>query len=123
MNLVDAMQERQDDWQNTQLGMGGGTKDLSAQTRYGIRAAIDDYMLEAMFVEDHFAATIIGAKISEAMRPGWDLVVPGEPSEAARVRDAYAVAEQELDVRGDMAEGAAWGRLWRPPYGSARDQE
>jgi phage-related protein (TIGR01555 family) len=112
MNLVEAMQERQDDWQNTQLGMGGGTKDLSAQTRYGIRAAIDDYMLEAMFVEDHFAAAIIGAKISEAMRPGWDLVVPGEPSEAARVRDAYAVAEQELDVRGDMAEGAAWGRLF-----------
>lgn len=111
MDIIEAINAvRADGWENTILGLGG-TKDPSAYTRFGTRQPIQETMLEALYIEDHFSARIVEAKVREAMRPGWDLVIPGDPAESASVRDAYAVIEGDLGVGEEMAQGACWGRL------------
>jgi len=100
-----------DDWQNTVLGMGG-TKDPSAYTTFGKRGYLDDLTLEALYIEDHFAAKVVEALPKHALRAGWDILVPGDPKEAAKVREAYAEAERRLEVAEELSQGACWGRLF-----------
>jgi hypothetical protein len=102
---------RRDGWENVILGLGG-TKDPSAYTTISQRPPLPDELLEALYVEDHFAARIVEAVVRDAMRPGWDLRHAGEQQEAARARDAFATREEELGVLAKMAEGASWGRVF-----------
>jgi phage-related protein (TIGR01555 family) len=101
---------RADGWENVILGLGG-QKDPSAYTTYRGRAPLSDELLEALYVEDHFAATIIEARPQWALRPGWALEVTGQPSEVASIADAYRVRE-ELGVAGELAQGACWARVF-----------
>jgi len=102
---------RVDGWENVILGLGG-SKDPSAYTTFGSRAQLADQLMEALYIEDHFAAKIIEALPRDAMRPGWDLQVPGKPDDAAKLREAYAARELELGVAAEMAQGACWGRVF-----------
>lgn len=111
MSIVEALMARFDGWQNVILGLGGA-KDPSAYTTYAPRPVIPDQTLEALYVDDHFAATAIEALPRAAMRAGWDLVLPGDPAETSRARDLYAAREDELDVGTNMLEGAIWGRTF-----------
>ena len=114
MNVIEniaAAVMRADGWENVVLGLGG-SKDPSAYTTFTSRAALPDHVLEALYVEDHFAAKVVEALPRAAMRAGWDLVLPGEPAAAARARDLYAAREDELEVAANMAEGACWGRVF-----------
>lgn len=113
MNVIDniAALMRSDGWENVVLGLGG-QKDPSAYTTFGMRAPLPDTVLEALYVEDHFAARIVEALPRAAMRAGWELVLPGDPAETAKSRELYAAREDELDVAANMAEGACWGRVF-----------
>ena len=102
---------RTDGWENAILGIGG-TKDPSAYTTFSARARLTDDALEALYVEDHFAARVIEALPKHALRAGWDLTVPGDPQAAAAIRSAYATREEELDVAAELAQGWCWGRLF-----------
>jgi phage-related protein (TIGR01555 family) len=102
---------RADGWENTLLGLGG-TKDPTAYTRFGARARIDDVTLEALYAEDHFAARIVEALPKSALRPGWELVVPGDPVAGARIRDAFKAYEDRLCATQELSQGACWGRLF-----------
>lgn len=102
---------RADGWENVVLGMGG-TKDPSVYTTFGKRAQLTDDVLEALYVQDHFAAKIVETLPRWALRPGWDLQVPGDPQEASDLRDAYATREEELGIGPEMAQGWVWGRVF-----------
>lgn len=102
---------RRDGWENVILGFGG-SKDPSAHTTFTLRGQLSDALLEALYVEDHFAARIVEAVVKEALRPGWEFTMPGDPAETARVRDAFATREEELEVAAELAQGACWGRLF-----------
>lgn len=102
---------RLDGWENVVLGLGG-TKDPSAYTQYAARAPLTEDTLEALYVEDHFAAKIVEAIPAHALRPGWDLTVPGDPQKAADIRAAYATREEELELAAELAQGWAWGRCF-----------
>jgi phage-related protein (TIGR01555 family) len=109
MNLLDAI--RSDGWENALLGLGG-TKDPTTYTRFGPRPTIDDTTLEALYVEDHFAARIVEALPKGALRPGWELTVPGDPVEGAAIRDAFKAYEERLEAVQELSQGACWGRLF-----------
>lgn len=109
--LGQALQGRFDDWLNVVLGMGG-TRDTSTYTTIVPRAQLTDVALESLYVQDHFAAKIVEALPKEGLRPGWDLVVPGEPDATAKQRDAYAAREEELGVAAELFVGSTWGRLF-----------
>lgn len=102
---------RGDGWENVILGLGG-TKDHSTYTRFVARQEISDEVLESLYVEDHFAAKIVEAKPKHALRPGWDLIRPGNPDKATKLREAYAAEEARLEVLEHMSLGACWGRLF-----------
>lgn len=102
---------RADGWQNAILGLGG-PKDPSAYTSFRARPRLSDNVLEALYVEDHFAGTIVEALVHHALRPGWDLEVPGDPEHAAAIRLAYATREEELGVAAELAQGWCWGRVF-----------
>jgi len=102
---------RADGWENTILGIGG-TKDPSAYTTFGSRAQLSDETLEALYVEDHFAATVVEKLPKTALRAGWELTVPGDPAQSAQARDAYRTREDELGVAQELSQGACWGRLF-----------
>ncbi len=118
---------RADGWENVILGLGGA-KDPSVYTSFVARTQLTEPVLEALYVQDHFAARIVEALPREAMRPGWSLSLPGDPADTADVRDRFATREDELGVAAEMAQGACWGRLFggaltwigaddgRPPY-------
>lgn len=106
-----AQEQRTDGWENVVFGIGG-TRDPSVYTTYLPRARLTDPALEALYVEEHFAARIVEALPEEAMRPGWDLIVPGDPGKASEAREAYAAREAELGVVSEMLEGAFWGRAF-----------
>ena len=109
--VLDAV-ARADDWSNEMLGIGG-SKDPSVYTTFSGRGlGLSDPTLEALYVEDHFAAKVIETIVRHGMRRGWDLVLPGDPKAAGEQRAAYEVLEEELDVAGQMAMGACWGRLF-----------
>lgn len=103
---------RVDGWENAILGLGGA-KDPSVYTRFAGRAApLSEDVLEALYVEEHFAAKIVEGEPRAALRPGWDLSVPGDPATAATWRDWYAAREAELGVAAELAQGWVWGRLF-----------
>jgi phage-related protein (TIGR01555 family) len=102
---------RADGWENAVLGLGG-TKDPSAYTTYASRGRLNDDLLEALYIEDHFAARIIEAVVRAGMRPGWDLAVEGNPAETSAIASAYRAREDELGVAEELAQGACWGRLF-----------
>lgn len=103
---------RFDGWENAILGMTG-TRDPSAYTSIGVRAEINDAALAVLFKEDPFAAKVVEGAATEAIAGGWDLSVPaGEPTETARIRDAYRLREEEIGLAAAMREGAWWGRLY-----------
>lgn len=104
---------RGDDWSNEVLGIGG-SKDPSVYTTYGSRGmGISDGVLEALYVEEHFAAKVIECVVKHGMRKGWDLVVPGEDAKkAGEIRGAYEAEERRLGVAIEMYQGACWGRLF-----------
>jgi phage-related protein (TIGR01555 family) len=103
--------ERLDAWQNAALGVGT-SKDHSLQTRVVFRAQLNDATLEALSTEDGLAARLVEIIPSTALRRGWKLEVPGDPSESARTGDAYAVKEDELEALQHFKKGAFWGRLF-----------
>lgn len=109
--MVDGV--RSDGWENVILGLGG-TKDPSVYTTFAPTrvAGLSESVLEALYVEDHFAATIVEALPLEALRPGWDLEVNATPEEVAKIRDAYRAREDELCVAQEISQGACWGRLF-----------
>lgn len=107
--LFDAV--RADGWQNAILGLGG-VKDPSTYTRFTARAPLAEDVLEALYVEDHFAAKIVETLPKHALRPGWQLTVPGDPQVAAKIREAYAAREEELELAAEMAQGWCWGRVF-----------
>lgn len=112
--LVTTMTEavsRFDDWINDVIGMGS-TRDPSVYTSYRTRAQLSDGTLEALFVEEHFAARIVELLPRYALRRGWDLTVTAEPAEAGKIRGAYQVIEEALEVATHLQEGAVWGRLF-----------
>lgn len=109
-NVAD-MWERVDSFVNSVLGIGG-VKDPSAYTRFTKRPTLTDETLEALYIEDHFAAKIVETLPKHGLRPGWDLQVPGDPTEAALVRDAYKVYEERIGVAGELSLGACWGRVF-----------
>lgn len=102
---------RRDGWENVILGFGG-PKDPSAYTTFSSRAPLNDALLEALYVEDHFAGRIVEAVVKESLRPGWEFTTPGDPAETAKVRDAVAAREAELCVAQELSQGACWGRLF-----------
>lgn len=102
---------RADGWENVVFGMGG-TKDPSVYTTYSLRNTLTDPALEALYVQEHFAAKIIEALPREAMRPGWDLVVAGDPAEVGKQRTAFAATEARLGVVEELLQGAFWGRTF-----------
>lgn len=102
---------RADGWENTVLGMGG-TKDPSAYTGVRARAKLSDETLDALYVEDHFAATVVEKLPKTALRAGWELAIPGDPATSAQARDLYRSREDELGVAQELAQGACWGRLY-----------
>src|SRR5688500_3495771 len=103
---------RADGWENAVLGLGG-TKDPSAYTSFTGRPQIPDSVLEALYVEDHFAAKVIEALPKDGLRAGWDLTTgTSSPLEAAAVRDAYRAREDELGVAEELSQGACWGRTF-----------
>jgi phage-related protein (TIGR01555 family) len=102
---------RADGWENVIMGLGG-TKDPSAYTTFVARPAITDPVLEAIYVQDHFAAKIIEALPKYVLRAGWDIEVPGDPERASNIRRAYRMREDELGVIGELAQGAWWGRCF-----------
>jgi uncharacterized protein len=103
---------RADAWINDILSLGG-VKDPSVYTRFSMRGkGLDDHTLEAMYVEDHYAARLVELVVKHGVRKGWDLKLPGNPQEAAKARAAYRVTEEELRVGVELAIGALWGRLF-----------
>jgi hypothetical protein len=102
---------RTDGWENVLLGLGG-TKDPSIYTTHTGRPVLSDVVLESLFIEDHFAAKIVGAVVASALRPGWDLRVPGDPATSSALRGWYSAREDELQVAAELAQGACWGRLF-----------
>lgn len=102
---------RVDGWENAILGIGG-TKDPSAYSTHGTRPRVSDETLESLYVEDHFAATVVEKMPKTALRAGWQLAVPGDPAASAQARDAYRTREDELGVSQELAQGAIWGRLF-----------
>jgi phage-related protein (TIGR01555 family) len=102
---------RMDSWLNVFLGMGG-ERDPSAYTTYTKRAQLSDNVLEALYVQDQFAARIVEALPKNGLRSGWDLVIPGKPEEAQRSRDLFRAREDELEVAAELSQGACWGRLF-----------
>lgn len=113
MTVLGAMANalRVDGWENVILGLGG-TKDPSIYTTHTARGQISDAVLESLYVEDHFAARIVEAVVKTALRPGWDLHVPGDPADTAGLRSWYAAREDELEVAAELSQGACWGRLF-----------
>lgn len=109
--IVGWLSGRLDGWQSVVLGIGGA-RDPSAGTTFGRRAKIPDDTLEAMYIEDHFAARIIEALVREGLRPGWSMRAGGNPAEAAEIRDAYSTAEDELDVVWHLRFGSFWARTF-----------
>jgi phage-related protein (TIGR01555 family) len=107
---IDAL-ERIDGWENAVLGLGG-SKDPSVYTSVTARAPLDEATLETLYVEDHFAATIVEKLPQTGLRPGWQLNTPGDPATSAGIRDAYRTREDELGVAQELAQGACWGRLF-----------
>jgi phage-related protein (TIGR01555 family) len=109
--VIDAV-ARADDWSNEMLGIGG-SKDPSVYTTFSTRGlGLSDPTLEALYVEDHFAAKVVECIVRHGMRRGWDLVLPGDPKASAEQRAAYEVLEEVLCVAEQMALGACWGRLF-----------
>jgi phage-related protein (TIGR01555 family) len=106
-----AERARADGWENVVLGLGG-TKDPSAYTTFGSRAQITDVVLEALYVEDHFAAKLIEALPNYVLRAGWDLQISGDPRVASDARKAYAGREEDIGTIEELAQGAWWGRLF-----------
>lgn len=103
---------RGDSWVNERLQIGSA-RDPSVYTRFTSRGGgLDDGTLEAMYIEDHWAARIVELVVAHAMRKGWDLRLDIPPEQATAGRLAYARAEEELDVAGEMRKGAIWGRLF-----------
>lgn len=111
LNALMGYPERADDWTNDVLNMGG-SKDPSAFTTYGRRPPLTDETLEALFIEEHFAARLVEALPKAAMRHGWDLVLAGDPRENAKTRDAYAMKEDELGIAREMLRASTFGRLF-----------
>lgn len=113
MSLVESIGAlwRSDGWENAILGIGG-VKDPSAYTSHAARARLPDDLLESLYVEDHFAARVVEAIVKEAMRPGWDLVVPGDPAKSASISSSYRAREDELGVAEEHSQGGCWGRLF-----------
>ncbi len=113
MSLIEAIGDRirADGWENVILGLGG-QKDPSAYTTYSSRAKLNDALLEALYVEDHFAARIIEALPKHGLRPGWQLQLPGDPAAAADAKDAYAAFEDDMAVVAELSQGAVWGRTF-----------
>lgn len=110
MNAI-TQRARTDGWENVIFGLGG-TRDPSAYTSFAPRPQITDAMLEALYIQEHFAAKVIEALPSYVLRAGWDLQVPGDPKQAADARKAYAAREDELCAIEELAQGAWWGRLF-----------
>lgn len=106
-----AVAVRADGWENVILGLGG-SRDPSTYTTFGGRGPLPDSCLEALYVEDHFAAKIIESAVAHAMRPGWAMTSGGKPDESADLRDAYAQAERALGVAFEMFQGATWARAF-----------
>lgn len=102
---------RGDGWENAILGIGG-TKDPSAYTSVTARARMSDETLEALYIEDHFAATVVEKLPKTALRAGWEIMVPGDPATSAQTRDLYRTREDELGVSQELSQGACWGRLF-----------
>jgi len=113
MSLAESIAQivRTDGWQNVVLGLGG-TKDPSAYTTFASRGFLNEELLEALYIEDHFAARILEAVVEEALRPGWQLTFSGKADEVAEAKALYDAAEDELAVTAELAQGAVWGRLF-----------
>lgn len=114
--MIEAVQAatmaRGDDWSNEVLGIGG-TKDPSVYTTFSARGyGLSDPTLEALYVEEHFAAKVVECVVKHGMRKGWDLVLPGDPKEAAEARARYEAEERRLGVVEEMWQGATWARLF-----------
>lgn len=102
---------RGDGWENAVLGIGG-SKDPSAYTSVAPRAPLSDTKLDVLYIEDHFAATVVEKLPKTALRAGWEIVVPGDPAQSAKTRDLYRTREDELGVAQELSQGACWGRLY-----------
>lgn len=107
-----AGESRLDGWQNEVIGIGGA-KDPSVYTTFvGRGSGLTDATLEALYVEEHFAAKIVECVVEHGMRKGWDLILPGDPRAAAEARARYEADERRLGVVEEMFQGATWGRLF-----------
>ena len=103
---------RMDGWINEVLSLGTA-RDPSVYTRHALRGrGLDDLSLEAMFVEDHWAARIVEMIVKHGLRRGWDLRLSLPPQEATVARAKYRLLEEELDVASELFLGALWGRQW-----------
>lgn len=109
--LDEIIRKKADGWENAILGIGG-TKDPSAYTTFGSRPPLNEVQLEALYIEDHFAATVVEKLPKTGLRAGWQLAMPGDPAKSATVRDRYRAREDELGVAQELSQGACWGRLF-----------
>jgi hypothetical protein len=109
--MMQALSQRMDGWKNVVLGIGG-VKDPSTFSTFIGCPPLDDVTLEALYVNDHFAAQVIELLPRSALRPGWDLIIPGKPEETADARQSFQAMEDDLGVVDELENGAYWGRCF-----------
>lgn len=113
MSVLDTMADalRGDGWESAVLGLGG-ERDVSAATRFRRGAHIDHAELEAMYIENHFAARVVEALPKDALRPGHSIASAGTPEEQATIRKWVTARETELGALEALKKGAFWGRAF-----------
>lgn len=106
--IIDQMR-RQDYWKNESTGIGTDY-DRQARTRQANRARPSDKELEAFYIDNDIASTVVDRVAEEAIRQGYSLSYEGvAPGEA---EDIVKWAESKYQVASHLLQGRKWSRLF-----------
>lgn len=97
---------RSDAWENEITGFGT-TQDKTTYTSYGGSVLLGDQQVSNLYHGDDLAARMVDIVPDEMLREGFS-VDTGDAAQNAALADAL----EDLGVRGQLANGIRWGRLY-----------
>lgn len=98
-------------WQNTLTGLGGETDKLSSHVPVSITPLSVD-ALASLYLGDPYAGRVVGAKIDDALRQGFDVGYGGGSDTDPDLIPKILERLDELDALGQVRRAAKWGALY-----------